>query len=174
MLSGLTLLIGLVVAPATLAQIYKYKDKDGNVVFSDKPPSEEDGLSVEQVELNSTNRAEPPPQVKARTPANDSNSAPEISYETVITSPSDGSTIPMGPGNFAVTASFAPALAATERVQLLVDGEVTGAPQRAAAWRLENIFRGEHSLVVQRLGRGGKVLHSSAPVTVYVMRPSIR
>lgn len=155
------------------AQIYKYKDKDGNVVFSDTRPANTEQAAVEEVELGATNSSGPPPEVPKAATKVDSDTK-TIAYESVITSPSDGSTIPMGPGNFAVTANFSPALVSGERVQLLLDGAVVGEPQRGSAWQLSNVYRGEHQLVVQRIDRGGRTLHSSSPVTVYVLRPSIR
>ena len=39
------------------SEIYKYKDNDGNVIFSDSPPS---GLNAEEVKLKNNNRFERP------------------------------------------------------------------------------------------------------------------
>ena len=165
---------GIALSGATQAQIYKYRDKDGNVVFSDTPPAGNAPEQVEQVELGKTNTTAPPPSVPALESKVKTATPEQVSYQTVITSPADGSTIPMGPGNFAVTANFTPTLGAGERAQLMLDGTAVGEPQRGTAWSLSNVFRGEHKLVVQRLGRDGKTIDSSQPVTVYVMRPSIR
>ena len=156
-------------------QIYKHTDENGNVSFSDTKPANVQPEDVEEVELNATNSAPPPPDIpEAETPQETEQEQESIPYESVITSPSDDTTLPMGPGNFAVTASFSPPLRSGERVQLLMDGTPMGGPQRGSAWQLSNVFRGEHSLVAQRIGRGGDVLDSSQPVTVYVLRPSIR
>lgn len=167
------ILIGIGVSEHLSAQIYKYRDENGNIVFSDQAPANTPSSEVEQVELGATNSSAPPPEMTRPEPAKP-DAESEVSYETVITSPADGSTIPMGPGNFAVTATFAPALKSGERVQLELDGAVIGEPQRGGAWQLTNVFRGEHKLVVRRLDKKGKTLHSSPAVTVYVMRPSIR
>ncbi|EED36337.1 conserved hypothetical protein [Luminiphilus syltensis NOR5-1B] len=150
-------------------RVYKYVDEQGNVEFSDKPPAP--GDSAEPVELNPANRSAPPPDI-AKPVAKAPVARPE--YDTVITAPSDGSTIPMGPGNFAVAAQANPALASGERLQLLIDGAPVGKPQRGSSWQLSNVFRGEHKLVVKRLLTSGGELDRSEPVTVYVLRPSIR
>ena len=155
------------------AQIYKYTDKDGNVVFSDQPPSDSTQDTVEEVQLRETNTA-PAPQVAPKAATTTENKPKKIAYSTTITSPADGTTIPMGPGNFAVSARVTPALGPGERLQLLMDGTPVSEPKRAGNWQLSNVFRGEHKLVVERLDRSGKALDSSAATTVYVLRPSVR
>lgn len=154
-------------------QIYKYKDKDGNTVFSDTKPTTPTPNTVEEVELKTINSSAP---VTATKPAPEAKAAEDtkIVYSDTITSPADGSTIPMGPGNFSVSARLSPPLSGGERVLLVLDGAPVGEPQRSGSWSLNNVFRGEHKLLIQRIGRGGKVIATSQPSTVYVLRPSIR
>jgi len=156
-----------------LADIYQYKDKDGNVVFSDKPPSKADAEGVEEVQLGTTNSAQPPPRMPSATVSREPEE-PRAKYSSTITSPADGSTIPMGPGNFAVTAVLSPPLNSNERALLKMDGEPVGEPQRGSSWQLRNVFRGEHQLTLERYSASGQLVDTSVPVTVYVMRPSIR
>jgi len=157
---------------AALADIYRYQDKDGNVVFSDKPPADQ-SQAAEPVELGATNRAAPPPAIPS--PTSKAREEPsKVRYATTITSPYDGTPIPMGPGNFAVTAMLSPPLNSDERAVLLLDGSPVGEPQRSSSWQLQNVFRGEHQLVVERRNIEGKTRDASLPVTVYVLRPSIR
>lgn len=155
------------------ADIYQYKDKDGKVVFSDKPPSEADAAGVEEVQLGTTNSAQPPPHIPPATVSREPEE-PRARYSSTITSPADGSTIPMGPGNFAVTAVLSPPLNSNERALLKMDGEPVGEPQRGSSWQLRNVFRGEHQLTLERYNASGQLVDTSVPVTVYVMRPSIR
>jgi hypothetical protein len=155
-------------------QIYKYKDQDGNTVFSDTRPPNAQPETVEEVELKAINSAQVQPSVKTTDSNTKREEQPKVVYNDRVSSPADGSTIPMGPGNFTVTATISPALASGERLQLLLDGAVTGAPQRGASWQLNNVFRGEHKLSVQRLGRSGDILNTSDTSVVYVLRPSIR
>jgi hypothetical protein len=79
----------------------------------------------------------------------------------------------MGPGNFDVSASTVPALARSEMLQLLIDGQPHGPPQRAVSWFVEGASRGEHQLQVRRLSGSGATIAESAAVTIYVLRPSI-
>lgn len=169
----------VVVAIATLctqpsqAEIFKYTDKNGKTVFSDRPPAENQSESISEVELNPTNRSAPPPKIPP--PVTESLGAdPAVRYTTTITSPVDGTTVPMGPGNFVVTAQFSPPLAAGEYGVLKLDGVTIARPQKSNSWQLNNIFRGEHQVTIERQTAEKEVLDTSLPTTVYVLRPSIR
>lgn len=169
-------LLFLLLTLASLAQgqtrIYKIVDANGNITFTDKPPisTQEESSSVE---LNQINISVPPPQ---RPHSNKLDTANEpqatIDYEISITSPPDSTTIPMGPGNFALSATVSPALENGDRLQLILNGEPYGRPQNANNWRLTNVLRGAHDLSVQAVSNSGTVLSQSRPVRVYVLRPS--
>ncbi len=170
-----TALIGtavLLLAAAAHAQVYKVTDEEGNVTFTDRPPSDDSGATVEQVQIKGVNTAEPPPVISA--PVNRAPKKEKINYNTEVTSPADGTTIPMGGGNFGVGARISPPLSPGEKLQLKLDGSALGDPQISATWQLTNVFRGEHSVSIDRLSAGGKVLHSSTPITVFVLRPGLR
>ena len=91
-----------------------------------------------------------------------------------LSNPLNNTTIAMGPGDFVVTAQISPTLGTDETLRLNMDGVPIGKAQRSSSWQLSNVFRGEHSLVVDRLQNGSRVISSSTPVTVYVLRPSVR
>jgi hypothetical protein len=160
---------GLLSASAAFGQIYKTTDEHGNVVFTDKPPAGK----AEQVELNRLNTT-PATRPQPRPPAGEEKQAEESpQYRVAIQSPADDTTIPMGPGNFAVQASTQPPLEQGERLQLVIDGEQQGEAQVSGNWQLTNVFRGAHQLTVQRQSAEGEVLATSEAVTVYVHRPSV-
>lgn len=176
--SATSLLIGGLLLTSSsfgVAQIYKYQDEQGNVVFSDRKPTASDRTTdVEEVTLKATNTT---PATPPRVPSNMSPTPTEeaaVAYSTVITQPASDSTIAMGPGNFSVTARVAPPLQAGETLRLTLDGKAVGTPQASGSWALTNVFRGEHTLVVERLNQDLASLHQSAPVVVYVLRPSVR
>lgn len=164
-----TLLI-LAVTPA-VAQIYKSTDADGNVVYTDAPPP---NTASEQVELQHTNTAPPPPAMPRAEPAPDTAPAAPEAPRATITAPAPETTIPMGGGNFSVSAHVEPRLERGQALRLTIDGEPEGEPQPSGFWDLSNVFRGAHDLVVEVVDADGKVLSSSEPVRVYVMRPSVR
>ncbi len=153
------------------AQIYKTIDEDGNVSYSDLPAA--DGAS-EQVEVQHTNTAAPPPTVAPQRQPQATKEAPAaVSYQPVITAPANETTIPMGPGNFSVSARVEPPLEAGAALQLYVDGNPEGVPQDSANWALTNVFRGAHDLEVAVVDMNGEELARSAAVRVYVLRPSV-
>lgn len=171
--SAMALALVLLPLSEAQAQIYKYRDSNGNVVFSDKRPpgTVEDG--VEEITLPATNSTRVP-DTAAPSPQTETPSPVDVDYQTSIIEPADGSTIPMGPGNFVVSASISPTLAGGEQLQLIVDGSPAGTPQRSSAWELQNVYRGKHTLVVQRLDGNGDPIDRSDAITVYVLRPSVR
>ena len=165
------LLILLLLIPLPLtAQIYKSTDERGNVIYSDRPPPT--GTAREEVELSPLNTAAPPAKI-SRPTAKPKDRAETMEYAVDIVSPANETTIPMGPGNFSVSAKVNPgSLGAGNSLQLQIDGEPWGAPQRSSAWQLSNIFRGAHDLTVSVVNSEGKTLTTSPPIRVYVMRPS--
>ena len=127
----LTGAICLAPAHTALAQpVYKVTDTDGNVTFTDTPPLSSDSIVEEH------------------------------SVHAPIVTPAENATIPMGPGNFAVQAALSPRLASSETLQLLLDGEPVGAPQRTANWQLTNVYRGEHRLQVVRLDESYRLIEN--------------
>jgi hypothetical protein len=148
--------------------VYKVTDKDGNVTFTDTPPSDKEAVVEAQTvhSLNTSAAVTPAPRYEP-----DAAVTEPISYETLIMSPAEAATIPMGPGNFSVDAMVRPALSQGERVVLTLDGEPVGTPQRMPTWQLTNVYRGEHRLQVVRVNAEGARVNASSERTVYVMRP---
>ena len=158
---------------ATAQPVYKVVDEQGNVTFTDTPPSD---VAAEVQTLNATNTTPPMPVDDAATAddiAMQDTEAP-VAYSTRITSPVDQSTIPMGPGDFVVEAAVQPRLRIGEHLVLTLDGVSVGEPQRAARWQLTNVFRGEHRLQVFRLGADDTRQDASPEQVVFVMRPVVQ
>jgi len=171
--SGGAMLLAIAVfagaVPKGFAQtVYKVTDKDGNVTFTDTPPSDKEAVVEAQTvhSLNTSAAVTPAPKSEP-----DAVATEPISYETLIMSPAEAATIPMGPGNFSVDAMVRPALSQGERVVLTLDGEPVGTPQRMTTWQLTNVYRGEHRLQVVRVNAEGARVNASSERTVYVMRP---
>ena len=166
----------LCLSAATVAAaqpVYKVVDEQGNVTFTDTPPSD---AAAEVQTLNATNTTPSMPfddAAIADDTAMKDTEAP-VTYSTRITSPVDQSTVPMGPGDFVVEAAVQPRLRIGEHLVLTLDGVSVGEPQRAARWQLTNVFRGEHRLQVFRLGADDTRQHASPEQVVFVMRPVVR
>ena len=177
--SGLRSLIALMVvvgstasATAAAQTIYKVTDKDGQITYTDVAP-EAEGSMVEEVSVAEPNTAVPvsPRAAPLDGTAPTENTAPD--YLTLISRPADGTTVPIGPGDFTVEAQASPALGVAERLQLKVDGTPFEVPQTSSQWRLTNIARGAHELQVMRLDDSGNTIDTSDISTVYVLRPSV-
>jgi len=153
------------------AQIYKSTDDQGNVSYSDTPPAS--GPS-EQVKLRETNSTPAPEMVQPAPTSNGSatDTEQDAGYSVSIESPANETTIPMGPGNFSITAAVEPGLSDGELLQLYVDGSRSGNPQSSITWTLTNVFRGAHDLKVVVVDEKGDQLAASESVRVYVLRPS--
>ncbi len=170
---GAALALTTVLSGAALGQIYRTTDADGNVIFTDTPPP---GGAAEQVQLQQTNRAEPTrlPPPDAADQAEETTALEATPAQVVrITSPANEETIPMGGGNFSVTARVEPPLEKGQSLRLSLDGTPTGKLQQSGFWDLVSVERGAHDLSVAVVDANGKVLTNSDPVRVYVMRPSL-
>jgi hypothetical protein len=164
------LFLALLVFPlASLAQtVYRTTDAQGNVVFTDRPPA---NTPADRVEIRPTNTVRPVEVPPPAAPAAASE-AEVVFYSVTITDPANETSFPMGPGNFSVSASVTPAITEAENLQLFIDGTPRDEPQQSSTWDLTNVFRGRHDLTVGVIDASGKTIATSAPVTVFVHRPS--
>jgi hypothetical protein len=167
-MKSITLLFLLTLSICASAQIYRTTDSEGNVIFTDTPPAA--SADTQQVEMKPTNTT-PPPRVVDRSQDTRKDKPTKVVTTVTITRPVDGDTIPMGPGNFSVSASTSPALQPEESLVLEVSGEIWGEPQTAGYWTVTNVRRGEHTLVVLRQSSKSEDVVRSAPVRLLVLRP---
>lgn len=167
-----SLLICLSLNAFAQTRIYKIVDAQGNVTFTDKPPSTSN-RDASTVELNEINISTPTTERDRaeQTSAQDDNEA-KTNYAVSINSPPDGTTIPMGPGNFSIAASVSPALQEGAQLQLTMNETLYGEPQTSTVWALNNVLRGAHDFYVSVVSKDGSPLAKSSPVRIYVLRPS--
>ena len=165
-------IISLAGMPSLSADIYKSVDKNGVVTFSDTPPKEK-SASNERIELPAHTNRMPSIEIPER-PVSENSEVPVNLSILTITAPLDNATIPMGPGIFDVLADVQPPLQEEEFVELYLDSTPVAPPQKKPNWTLTYVTRGAHKLEVRRVSSSGQVLDSSAPITVFVLRPSAR
>jgi len=169
----LILLLALMCPALTAQTIYRSKDARGNPVFSDQPPT---GAAAEQLQLTPTNRYEaPPPSISAPavTVSEDEAAETAVDYRVSIRSPANDSTVPMGPGNFTISADVQPALEPAHGLLLLFNGNPMQQAQQQTTWSLQNVPRGEHDFAVAVVRADGTELARSAAVRINVLRPSL-
>lgn len=147
------------------AQIYQYKDANGNTVYTNQPPQ---GQDAEQVQLPPTNSVElkTPSVTEAAAPTAQSSQAYKLLALTDL--PSDEA-LRANNGSFSVGVQIEPKLSPSHRLRLLLDGQPYGQASSSIRLQLTNLDRGEHSLAVEVLS-GGQSIQQSSPVTFTVQR----
>ncbi|MBO6228593.1 MAG: DUF4124 domain-containing protein [Shewanella sp.] len=163
-------LIGLVLfSMLAQATVYKWVDKDGKVHYSDEPQPNAQVVELKEKTLN---------QIALPLPKTDSNNANQaiesIQYKVNITSPAEEETVRDNNGDFDVVATITPELKSQYLMVLKLDGTPVGQPQIGGIFKLKNIDRGEHTLVVDALTQNGKVFASSSPRKIFLHQAAKR
>lgn len=160
-----------ITATAT-AQIYQYTDAQGQLVFTDQPPT---GVAAQHVDPGPTNSIPAPPNSALDTTPQTSKSAehtPPYTQLQLVGLPSQQA-IRANNGSFKVQVAISPSLAQQHRLQLLIDGQAYGAVSTATVLAVNNIDRGEHRLAVQVIANG-QVIQRSAEQVIHVQRVHIQ
>ncbi|HSC67930.1 MAG TPA: DUF4124 domain-containing protein [Cellvibrio sp.] len=164
------LIIILLLTQAVAADVYKTVDKNGRVIYTDKPQNGK----AEKIELRETNTvpgAQPLPQ---STPIDFYNSQPAaLNYKINILSPRADVTIPVGQRDLAIAISLNPALQEGHLLVYFMNGELLE-ETTANNIILKDVPRGTHTLVVEAIDADGRSLGTSAPVVVNVIRPNVK
>lgn len=148
------------------AQIYQYKDANGNTVYTNQPPQ---GQDAKQVQLPPTNSVEmSTPKTSESTAPTEQASGAHYATLALTDLPSDEA-LRANNGTFSVRVEITPKLAPGHRLRLLLNGKPYGQASNSTRLQLTNIDRGEHSLAVEVLS-GGQSIQQSSPVTFTVQR----
>ena len=147
------------------AQIYQYKDANGNTVYTDQLP---EGQKAKTVDLPPANQVKVPAASQPVAPKPSVSTAQPYQEISLIDLPSEEA-LRVNNGTFSVRAQLTPALRTGHQLQLVLDGQPYGAPSAGTVLQLTQIDRGDHTLAVQVLA-GNQVVQSSAPVTFTVQR----
>lgn len=163
-------LIGLVLfSMLAQATVYKWVDKDGKVHYSDEPQPNAQVVELKDKTLNQI--ALPLPKTDLNSPVQ---AIESIQYQVNITSPTEEETVRDNNGDFDVVATITPELKSQYLMALKLDGNPVGQPQIGGTFKLKNIDRGEHTLVVDALTQNGKVFASSSPRKIFLHQAAKR
>jgi hypothetical protein len=157
----------LLVVVHSTADVYRWVDENGNVVFSDTPIE-----GAEKLELREPTIV-PATPVPRRTEKLSPPAATAPAYTTLrIASPADGETV-RNVQDIAVSVVIEPALVDGHVVQFLLDGAPHGAPFESTQGVLSGVERGEHQLGAEIRDQAGKTLLRAAPIVIYVHQASL-
>lgn len=156
-----------------LAEMYKWVDEEGNISYSDEPPSD-NTEKLTPPELTVT----PAIKVPAKKPAETAPKmpAPFFGYkEFSITSPANDQTIRNNQGNIDVSFSSKPTLNTElgHYISVEMDGKTVRNKLKSSSVRLENTDRGSHTIKARLKDKNGLTLMSSQSVTIHLHRISI-
>ena len=153
------------------ANVYRWVDKEGGVHFSDQPRSGSEKVDVPPIPTYSA-----PPQEKINKPSEETEKNKTTAFYSSLTivSPTNKATVRHNSGNFSVRIALAPALQKADKIQFTIDGkEFPYAGKTDDSFLLENVHRGEHTLVAQVIDADNKVLISSPAIIFYMHQQSI-
>lgn len=152
---------GLLLSLQAMADVYKYIDKDGNLVLTDKKVP---GAVPVVVPPTMTM---PFPKGAPALPAATSEAAG--AYTITITSPAPGSTYRRNQDSgVPIAASVSPELQEGLTLQVLLDG----APVSGDAVSLDQVTRGSHTVSARIVDSAGKVVEDGPSNTFYVQQVS--
>ncbi len=152
------------------ADIYRWKDADGNLIFSDTP---RDG--AEKIEIGEIMTV---PTRQARSVSDSGAEKPKVEkYDSVtITSPADEQTFRNNDAtNVRVSVSLSPPLQVRRghKLQLLVDGQSAAEPGRSLNFSLPEIERGAHQLQAVVVDPDGNTVERSPVSKFFVHKTSV-
>ncbi|WP_247749626.1 DUF4124 domain-containing protein [Pseudoalteromonas viridis] len=146
-------------------KVYRWKDKNGNWVYSDVPKK-----GSEKVKLNTNMLTMPATDTSILAP---NSTTPAVTYKAKITAPSDQQTLRENSGSVYVNGLVTPRFANGFQVQLFLNGKPAGPKQTSASFALRDLPRGEHKLQMKVFDDKGMLVAQSAVTTFFLHRASL-
>lgn len=168
----LPLLLMLAAFTSAQAEVYRWKDADGNVIFSDKP---HDGAQI--IELGPTTVIPGEPVAKPADGGSEpapAASAPTAYQSIAVVAPADDETL-RDQQAVAVDVAIEPALNTElgHRVVLYVDGVALGEPADSPHFTLPAMARGSHQLAAAVVDASGAELIRSTATVFHLHKTSV-
>jgi len=182
------LLFVFCLSPSIYADVYQYKDEEGNILYSDKPVK-----GGKRIVESKPSVASPPARQLPKTPAvsdikkksdlpissssQKSDQKPEkaLPYEYVkITSPEDDQAYRSNSGDVLIKVSLSPILQKKfgHHLKIKFDGVLLSEKWQTDSIQLTNLDRGTHSVSLIVVDKTGKQLKESQKTTFHLLRYS--
>lgn len=162
--------IFLICAALAHAEVYRWKDEQGNLHFSDSPPQSHEFETVEISPVLSVPAFKAPQEAHDQPQEKKADSKPYQRFS--IAHPVHDSAIRSNAGDVSVNIDLKPPLRGNHSITLFVDGDQT-AESRQSTFQLNNVDRGTHRLHAEIKNSAGKTLMATDPIEFTVLRVSI-
>ncbi len=167
-------LLLLALTASAHADVYRWTDVEGNVVFGDNPP---EGVQAERIQLRQpmTTPAMPQAREMLERGRETRDETPATPYEHLrIASPGDDEPVRANDGNFTISVEIHPELRTQSghRLRLIMDGSPVGTSDRPH-FEMRNVDRGTHQIRVQVLDREERVIQESDSIQFHLLRHHI-
>lgn len=150
------------------AAVYKWTDNEGVVHYSDTKQRGSEQINLPETQTFSAPKTVDPSFGKQQEP-----SATKKYKSLSFSQPKNGETIRDALGRINISLESQPKIKKQDKFQILLDGNILGSPQIPPYFVLEQVVRGEHTLVAQIVNSAKKVLIASAPLTIYMHPPRV-
>ena len=167
-------LITILVIATTQADVYRWVDESGSVMYGDKPPK---NSSAKRVELPTLTVADALPAEPSATQSSSTHTPPaeedKPAYSDFkINAPQADEAIRANDGNFTVAINLKPALKAGDGIVLYLDGKQAAAGSQLN-FELKEIDRGEHSVFAVLNDAKGNIIQNTETVKFSLLRASV-
>jgi hypothetical protein len=166
-------LLGLFVAAAATADVWRWVDENGVVHFSDTPVEGAERIDVSESSRTTGARVfTPAPQI-----APDATAAPEapeeFRYESLtVASPAAEETLWNIEGTLSVSLALTPGLQSGHQVRVYFNGE--SRMVNSTSFTINEVYRGVHNIQAEVLDATGKLMIRSQPNRFYVQQTTVR
>ncbi|WP_193222323.1 DUF4124 domain-containing protein [Alkalilimnicola sp. S0819] len=157
------------------AEVYKWRDAQGRIHYSDRPVEGAQRLDLTRRPPNEFEGQRPSAAPSGRRAApRDAAQSDVAPYARVaITRPAADETFRNTTNTIPVQLALEPGLRPGHRVQFLLDGAAFGQPVATPSAQLTGVERGSHSLAAVVLDGQGQTLARSATVSFHYHKPSV-
>lgn len=163
---GLLLICYVVTSNQVLAfTVYKKVNKDGTVIYSDKPFPGAKKVNLPPINTRKTQPL-PTPVISEKPPEKEA-----ASIE--ILSPTNGDSIRSNGGELTITIGTTYSTGNRYKIQLLINDKPHDVPTQTNIFTLKELDRGIIKIKAQLQGPRGKVLATSSETVVYMHKASI-
>jgi hypothetical protein len=167
-------LLCAVALSAGSAEIWRWKDANGVVHYSDQPRPGAERISVSAPAPSSVATPAPSGDVQDERAGERSRPQPAETYTScIVTAPAHDETF-QGVQSVGVSLSVQPALQPGHRIQLFVNGAAQPDwPATATDYSLPDVVRGSHTLSVRIVDARGRTVCSGPPITFHLRQQSV-